>query len=348
MCCNLCSVPIRGARSVHSQQTSARITPRPRHVVDMNPKLSAVVDARGGWFTRADALACGYGDSTIRHRVRIGRWLRLCRDGYAEPAGWPGDEKSWDRTRRLHCLTARAVHHRAGAGAVVSHQSAVVLHGLPDWRVDLTRVHLTKATGRAGKTAGVVRHCAVLPPADVAQLDDVQVTAPARAVVETACGMTYEAAVVLYDACVRAGLATVGQIADTAERLSHWSGAPVARTAAAFVDGRSESVGESRLRVFLANQGLPPPELQVELRDRDGNFVGRVDFFFPEYRLVIEFDGLVKYGSDAGSVVAEKRREDRIRELGYLVLRVTWVDLRRPAELSARIRHAISLAARAA
>jgi len=55
---------------------------------------------------------------------------------------------------------------------------------------------------------------------------------------------------------------------------------------------------------------------------------------------VVEFDGLVRYRGDGGSdvVVAEKLREDRIRSIGYEVLRVTWRELDRrdsSAELSA-------------
>jgi hypothetical protein len=46
---------------------------------------------------------------------------------------------------------------------------------------------------------------------------------------------------------------------------------------------------------------------------------------------VVEFDGLVRYRGDGGSdvVVAEKLREDRIRSIGYEVLRVTWRELDR-------------------
>lgn len=314
----------------------------------MNPKLTVIAEARGGWFTRADALACGYTDCTIRGRVLTGQWRRLCRDGYAEPALWP-DERVWERARRLHTLTARAVHHRAGSGAVLSHQTAVVLHGLPDWCLDLTRVHLTKATGRPGKTETVVRHRSELPPGDFVRVGELLISAPARAVVETARSVPYQAAVGLYDACVRQGLATVEQIAELADRLSHWPGAPTARAAVGFVDGRSESVGESRLRVILANHGFPPPDLQAELIDRDGEFIGRVDFLFREHRVVVEFDGMVKYGADGGAaLIAEKRREDRIREQGYLVVRVTWSELSRPLALAKRLRQVFALAARAA
>lgn len=304
-------------------------------------------EARGGWFTRADALAAGYTQSQLERQVRTGRWRRLCRDGYSVPAAWP-DEKPWARARRMHVLTAKAVYHHAGAGAVLSHQTAAVMHGLPDWGLDLSRAHYTKASGRAGLRDGAYRHHAEVPIGDRCEREARLLTTPARAAVESACRASYEAAVVLFDACVHADLATPEEILAVAERMKRWTGAPTARAAAAFIDGRSESVGESRLRVLLADHGFPTPDVQVELRDSDGALVGRVDFVLPTVRLVIEFDGRVKYGEGSQAVFAEKRREDRIRELGYLVLRVSWSDLTDTVTLVARIRQAIARAARVA
>jgi very-short-patch-repair endonuclease len=56
---------------------------------------------------------------------------------------------------------------------------------------------------------------------------------------------------------------------------------------------------------------------------------------------VIEFDGAVKYGATADAVLAEKWREDRLRERGYGVLRVGWADLDRPRDTAARIWQAL-------
>ncbi len=107
------------------------------------------------------------------------------------------------------------------------------------------------------------------------------------------------------------------------------------------MDGRSESVGESRLRVILrlAEIDVVPQSL---IRDEAGRVVARVDFLVDGSNLVIEFDGLVKY-TDGGveALVAEKRREDRLRSLGYVVFRVTWAELARPEVLLARIRQAL-------
>ncbi|MGL5816833.1 MAG: hypothetical protein ACRCYR_04675 [Phycicoccus sp.] len=107
-------------------------------------------------------------------------------------------------------------------------------------------------------------------------------------------------------------------------------------------DGGSESVGETRARLILAGAGLPVRS-QVEIRDPSGDLVGRVDLLVGD-RVVVEFDGMVKYGDADGreALVAEKHREDALRLLGYAVVRVIWADLDRPAALVARVRRAMA------
>jgi very-short-patch-repair endonuclease len=109
----------------------------------------------------------------------------------------------------------------------------------------------------------------------------------------------------------------------------------------AAMDGRAESPGESRTRMVLSALGLPV-EPQVEIIDADGELVGRVDFLVAD-RVVVEFDGAVKYRGDSGAdvLIAEKRREDRLRELGYEVVRVTWDELAHPERLHAKVRAAL-------
>jgi hypothetical protein len=117
------------------------------------------------------------------------------------------------------------------------------------------------------------------------------------------------------------------------------------------MDSRSESAGESVSRVRIVTDGLPVPEPQVEIFTRDGVFVARVDFCWKDRRTVGEFDGKIKYGRllKPGQrieevVYEEKKREDAIRDLGWMVVRWTWDDLHRPGVLHDRIRRAFARA----
>jgi len=93
---------------------------------------------------------------------------------------------------------------------------------------------------------------------------------------------------------------------------------------------------------------VPSPVLQVTFEDSDG-FVARVDFHFPEFDTVVEFDGLLKYASGTPeTLIREKTRENRLRALDLKVVRVTWADLARPEQTATRIRQAFLRSRRAA
>lgn len=74
--------------------------------------------------------------------------------------------------------------------------------------------------------------------------------------------------------------------------------------------------------------------------------MARVDFAWPRFRVVGEFDGAVKYtGSPeevARVVMAEKHRQQAIEDAGWRVVRWTWRDLDDPERLRARIAAAIA------
>ncbi|GAA1576557.1 type IV toxin-antitoxin system AbiEi family antitoxin domain-containing protein [Kribbella sancticallisti] len=297
---------------------------------------------RGGWFDRTDALAAGYSDTEIRSRVRAGRWVRLCRGAYAELR--PGEESlaNWDRVQWRHLRAAKAVYHRLGGRAVVSHQSALLLHGLEAGGLDLTRIHVTRLTGHGRADASVVQHSPRPEVVDPVEVGGVLATPGPRSVVEAIRYARYPIAVSVVDEALRKVIASRDQLADALALFAGRVGIGTANRAVEFGDGRSESVGESRLRVLLSDLGLPPPIPQVEIRDESARLIGRVDFLLERWGLIIEFDGVLKYGGrTSAALVAEKAREDRLRDLGYEVVRVIWAELAQPAEVVRRIRLAI-------
>ena len=82
----------------------------------------------------------------------------------------------------------------------------------------------------------------------------------------------------------------------------------------------------------MLSSGLPRPELQVEIHGPAG-FLGRVDAWYEDAALAIEFDGRVKYvdprhASAPGKVLwDEKRREDAMRAVGVRFVRIANEDL---------------------
>ena len=98
----------------------------------------------------------------------------------------------------------------------------------------------------------------------------------------------------------------------------------------------SESVLESRARLWFLAQGLPQPDQQRWIAPLQGGSVARVDFLWERERTICEMDGKVKYDdvppdgeprpATRGVVWEEKRREDGLRDLGLEVVRGYWDD----------------------
>jgi hypothetical protein len=120
---------------------------------------------------------------------------------------------------------------------------------------------------------------------------------------------------------------------------------PAARRAITFADAGGHSVGESRSRVAIARARLPAPVLQWEVRRRDGQFIGQVDFGWPQLGTVGEFDGRVKYGKllrpgedPAEALFREKQREDALRREDLGVVRWIWRDIANFTPIADRLR----------
>ena len=291
---------------------------------------------------RGQLLAEGYTDSEVRRKVRAGEIVVVRRGTYVAEGELPR------APRERHALDVRAAVPRLASDAVVSHVSAAALHGLPLWGLALDRVHVTRQRMGGGRVEAHLHvHAAVLPPEDLALVDGIAVTAPARTVVDLARRAPFEVAVAVADAALFAKLITADELDRAVGRAGHRPGVGASRRMLRFADGAAESVGESRSRVLMRAAGLPTPQLQRPIRTRLG--VVRTDFAWPEQRLIGEFDGVVKYGSlrrpgqDAADVVVEeKRREDAIRDEGWRVTRWLWRELDPFDELAARLARLLS------
>ena len=159
----------------------------------------------------------------------------------------------------------------------------------------------------------------------VAVVDGLLVTTPARTVVDCARTLDYEQAVVIGDAAVRKFGVTRRDLDRELEQAQRRKGIAAARRVVAFLDGHSESPGESRSRVALARNNLILVP-QGEVFDEKGRFIGRVDFYDKDKPVVGEFDGELKYdGPDGREVLrAEKAREDLLRNHGNEMVRWGW------------------------
>lgn len=297
----------------------------------------------------AQLLGQGIGHAELARMARSGEIRRVRRGGYAFGPEL-GEFDDGERHREL----IEASMGGLCPDAVLSHTSAAVLHGLPTWRSELSRVHVVRARDHGGRVGQVVHvHPAVVPDDQVIEINGWRVTSLARTVVDLGCTLSLFRSVPLGDAALAGGLSR-DALADALAASRRRHGVGRARRMVAMLDPASESVGESCSRVIMVQVGLPEPELQFEVFDPTGHLVGRSDFCWRDSRTLGEFDGRVKYGrllvpgQDVGAVVVEeKEREDLLRDEGFQVVRWTWPDLSRPEMVRRRIVRALERGARA-
>ncbi|WP_370620079.1 type IV toxin-antitoxin system AbiEi family antitoxin domain-containing protein [Mumia qirimensis] len=304
---------------------------------------------KGGFVTRVDALECGYGDHDLRDALRSGSWVSVRRGVYA-----PRETYARLTPRERHLLLLRTVLAEKGPGWFATHDSAVVAHelgdyGLGTYELDLTVAHVARTGGATSRrTASFQTHRAAVDPATTTNAAGLPSVEAARAVVATMTKLSLDAATVLASTWLARQRRTARESGrseefdeeDARARLRALlddggarPGTRVARDAIDVADARCESVGEVRFLVLCWEHGLPRPETQIEVAIPGGR--AEVDFMWRNVGMIVEFDGMLKYEDDTGpegrkakdNVIAEKRRERALRELGWHVVRVTWADL---------------------
>lgn len=260
----------------------------------------------------------GYHDRAIKRLVDDGVLARTRRGAYVDGPTY----RELDQVGRYQ-LRARSVLAQARTSASLSHGSALLWHGAPDYGIDLRTVDLTRLDERSGrKEAGVRQHSGVLLPGDLTNVKGVPVTSPTRAALEFTTVAGLEAGVVQVSMMLHAELTTPPELEELRQRMDAWPGSLRTDLVCRLADGRLESVGEARFWVMCFRHSVLRPEPQYIVEDQWQQEAARLDFAWPKLRKWAEFDGKIKYekllreGERASTVVVrEKRREKMIRDL---------------------------------
>lgn len=202
--------------------------------------------------------------------------------------------------------------------------TAAWLHGLDVDGIHPVEVIVPAHSGVRTRTGLEVRHGHVR---DAVNLRGLQATDINRTLREVCRRLPPVEALVLLDAAVQAGLTSPRAVAGN-RRLR----------ALAELAEPAESPMETRLRWLLLQARLPKPEVQPELRNTEGRFIGRADLYYPAAGLVIEYDG----GNHRDRHVEDDRRQNSIITAGFRILRFTAADIhQRPDVVVAQVRNAL-------
>jgi hypothetical protein len=287
--------------------------------------------------------------SAFFKRVRDRELVRLYRGVYISAEAWQG----LDRHDRYRARIIAAAHY-APPGLVFSHHSAAALWRLPSVGPWPDKAHVLVPVAAGGRSDSMfVRHTVGVPDS-VWSIDGLSVTSLARTVVDLASIFSFGQAVSIADAALHRNEHPVDGVPRTfltrdelhreLERVPMRHGSARARRAIDFADGAADRPGESMSRVSIRAAGLTMPQLQVPLRGASGR-IWTVDFWWPEFSHIGEFDGRDKYvnpeflrgRTPEEAVYDEKLREDDLREAGHGMSRWPWAVAISPQLIRAKL-----------
>ncbi|MGC5285895.1 hypothetical protein [Micromonospora sp. DT231] len=224
--------------------------------------------------------------------------------------------------------------------------TAAELHGIAGLpRRDEIHVGLP---GRAAKLARVSNPAVVLhqlerAPSAVMQVNGVAATEPRLTVAEVILRERRYTAVSVLDSALNRGLLTTECLAIIPALIRGRRGAVAARVYLAEADGRAQSPLETRSRLRCVDGRVPPDTLQLEVRDDDGYLLGIGDLGWRGPKVIAEADGRDAHGSPE-AVFADRRRQNRLVNAGWTILRFTWQDTLHPDYIPHTVRQAIAVA----
>ncbi len=250
------------------------------------------IEDLAGFFTTAQTHEIGHDHKSIATMVRGGAWHRVRRGYYVFGDTW----RELDDVGR-HRVRSRAVLHSLGPAVALSHVSGVVAHGVAIWGLDLSRVHVTRLDGGAGRIEGdVVHHEGLCVDDDLREVDGQCVLAVERCVLEAGSRAQGAAKLVPLSSMLHLGLASRDDLEAQFARMERWPFLRSMHVPVRLADAGSQSPGESvGLHLFWSG-GVPRPRTQYEVRDAEGLLLGTCDWGWPEHGLLGEFDGRAKYG----------------------------------------------------
>jgi hypothetical protein len=289
-------------------------------------------------------------DDTRHQHARAalrGEEHRVSRGAYVDAAVWAALN-----SRERYLIRVKAIVETRRVRPVLSHWTAVAVHGLPFMGDLPTEVHTIGGTAAGGRSRnGLVVHSIALNERDIVEVDGMLVTSIARTVLDIATVGSFVSAVVVADRALhvdrfrrREPLTSRTDLEMVWHDSLPFRGHMRAERVIDFAETRSDSPLESASRVTMHRIGCPRPLLQSRFSDAHG-FIAESDFDWPEYGLLGEADGDVKYldeamraGRTAEQVVLdEKIREDRLRALPRNVTRWRWSTAISPAALRAQL-----------
>lgn len=275
-------------------------------------RCAAMARDQHGLITREQALGCGLGEDQIRWRLQKGLWMRE-HDCVYRLAGVP---TSWRQRLLGACLAG-------GPGSAASHRAAGQL-----WQLDAVAAGVVEITSkRRIERPPLIVHRSSLASWETTTKHGIPVTDAYRTLLDLAAVIKPSELERAFESGLRQQLITIPLMAERLERRAR-SGRTGVRAWRALLEKRDPSLQstetdfETLMNQLISRFGLPQPQRQLVIRDREGRFIHRADFAYPEARLVVEADS-VSYHLSPLEIRRDRRQTRQMMDEGWTVLRVT-------------------------
>ena len=213
---------------------------------------------------------------------------------------------------------------------MVSHRSAARLHGLPGFESVLNEFTLPDGVNFGRRTEVTLHHTNLLPAHHIVRIDGIPTTSLARTLLDLTAVTKLGRAARAMDTALGRGRVTYWELlkmlADVTAR-----GRRRTRRFRLLLEERgqhyrpTESELEKQFDLLAARLCVVGWDRQVDLGDEEG-WIGRVDFFHREGRVVLELDGKAAHSSFIDTQ-NDAERDRRLRAAGFQVLRFGWAQV---------------------
>lgn len=283
-------------------------------------------DVSDGVARRRDLYVAGLSRDRLATALNRGRWQMPLPGVVVCQSGPLSGRQRW-----------RAAVAFGGPGAVLSHESAGVLHGL---RVVERRVHITVPHGRHLRSAGFVIVHQTTRAAEGERLGRIPCTSAARTVVDIAVSLRRRDDVrALVSDSVQRRIVSVADLLLAAESCQR-RGRRFLGDALEGVVAGTRSAGEALFRDLLRRADIAEPEWNAAVVTATGKYL--VDALWRAARLGVEIDG-ARWHLDALAWERDLRRANALQAAGLRLLRFSVRQLMyEPAAVVDAVRAALS------
>lgn len=227
--------------------------------------------------------------------------------------------------------------------ATVAGVSAAAMHGAK-WIDSRLPAELNQPSQH--KTKGIVLHSDALRPDEIQVRRGIGVTTAARTAFDLGRRYGRTLAVIRVDALMQATELKLADVDELIDRHCGTRGIVQLREVVGLADGGAESPQETRTRLVLTDAGLRPTRTQIDVFNRFGGHIHRIDMGWPEYKVGVEYDG-EQHWTNPTVRAKDIDQQAELEALGWRIIRVSAEMLRyRPATIVERTRSALCTAGR--